>query len=111
MSDWFLYIVRCNDGTFYTGITTDVKRRLAEHRGKGPGGGAKYLRGRGPLKLVLKKKAGTRSLALKMEYRVKKMDRREKENLICGKGRFVFPCSKSSLNIYSPPIRLRRSAG
>jgi putative endonuclease len=79
---WFLYIVRCGDGTLYTGITTDVNRRLAEHREKGPGGGAKYLRGRGPLKVVYTKKAGTRSKALKMEFQIKKMTKGEKEKMI-----------------------------
>jgi len=79
MPCWFLYMIRCGDNTLYTGITTDIKRRIAEHRGKG---GAKYLRGRGPLRLVYKKKAGTRSEALKMEYMVKRMKKKEKEEMI-----------------------------
>jgi len=48
MSDWYLYIVRCRDGTLYTGISTDVDRRLAEHR-QGGNAGARYLKGRAPL--------------------------------------------------------------
>jgi putative endonuclease len=79
MPSWFIYIIRCGDNTLYTGITTDIKRRIAEHRGKG---GAKYFRGRGPLKLVYKKKVGTRSEALKMEYMVKRMKKKEKEETI-----------------------------
>ena len=81
MPSWFLYIIRCCDNSLYTGITTDVKRRIAEHRGKG-GKGAKYPRGKLPLKLVYTKKAGTRSDALKMEYRVKRMKKKEKEEMV-----------------------------
>ncbi len=58
-----------------------MRRRIAEHRGKG-NKGAKYLRGKLPLRLVYKKKAGTRSEALKMEYRVKRMKKKEKEEMI-----------------------------
>jgi putative endonuclease len=89
MPDWFLYIIRCGDSSLYTGITTDVQRRLAEHRGKG-GKGARYLRGRGPLIVVYKRKAGTRSGALKMEYKVKSMKKKEKEKLIITKNNLLF---------------------
>jgi putative endonuclease len=81
MACWFLYIIRCGDNTLYTGITTDVKRRLAEHRGK-CGKGARYPLGRAPLVLVYTKKVGTRSQALKMEYGVKRLRKEEKEKLI-----------------------------
>ena len=77
---WFLYLIQCRDGTLYTGITTDVKRRFFEH-GHDSKKAAKYLRGKGPLKLVFKKKIGTRSQALKVEYRVKKLSRREKQRI------------------------------
>ena len=79
--DWHLYLVRCHDGSLYTGITTDVARRFAEHQGNGDTG-AKYLRGRGPLVLVFQKKLGGRSLALGMESRVKKLSKARKEELI-----------------------------
>jgi len=81
MPTWSLYIIRCSDNSLYTGIATDIGRRLAEHRKKG-GKGAKYLRGRKPLTLVYTKPAGTRSEALIMECRVKKMSKKEKEQLI-----------------------------
>ena len=84
MKMWFLYLIRCKDGSLYTGITTDVKRRFEEHQGK-DGKGSKYLRGRAPLQLVLKKKIGNRSLALKIENRVKKMPRTGKELFAKGK--------------------------
>ena len=81
MLDWHLYLVRCHDGSLYTGITTNVARRFAEHQGN-KGEGAKYLRGRGPLKLVFQKKLGNRSLALSVESKVKKLPKARKEELI-----------------------------
>ena len=81
MLDWYLYLIRCCDGSLYTGITTDVARRFAEHQGNGDTG-AKYLRGRGPLMLVFQKKLGSRSLALAVESRVKKLPKARKEDLV-----------------------------
>lgn len=78
---WHLYIVRCRDGTLYTGIATDVTRRLAEHEGAGPRG-ARYLRGRGPLTLALALEVGARGAALRLEHRVKRMSRADKEALV-----------------------------
>lgn len=72
---WYLYILRCGDGSLYTGITTDVEKRLEAHRS---GKGAKYTRGRGPLELVYRELCGTHSQALKRELRVKAMTREEK---------------------------------
>lgn len=76
-----MYLVRCRDGSLYTGITTDVARRFAEHR-ENKGAGAKYLRGRGPLTLVFQKKMGSRSLALAVESKVKRLAKPRKEELI-----------------------------
>ena len=76
---WRLYILRCGDGTLYTGITTDVEKRLEVHRN---GKGAKYTRGRGPLMLVYQEECGTHSDALKREWVVKALTRQEKEQLI-----------------------------
>ncbi|HJX69863.1 MAG TPA: GIY-YIG nuclease family protein [Dehalococcoidia bacterium] len=81
MSEWYLYLIRCNDGSFYTGITIDVVRRLAEHQGEG-NTGAKYVRGRRPLTLVLQKKLGSKGLAMRVERRVKKLSKPKKEKLI-----------------------------
>lgn len=77
---WYLYILRCGDGSLYTGITTDVQSRLEAHRS---GKGAKYTRGRGPLELVYFEECGTHSDALKRELAVKALTREEKER-ICG---------------------------
>ncbi len=81
MSDWHLYLVRCHDGSLYTGITTNVARRFAEHR-ENKGAGEKYLRGRGLLMLVFEKKLGSRSLALGVESKIKKLSKAKKEALI-----------------------------
>ena len=76
---WKLYILRCGDGTLYTGITTDVEKRLEAHRS---GKGAKYTRGRGPLELVYQEECGDHSTALKREHEIKSMSRQEKEKLL-----------------------------
>ena len=78
-STWYLYILRCGDGTLYTGITTDVEKRLEQHR---CGKGAKYTRGRGPLELVYREQCEDHSQALKRELAVKAMSREEKLSLI-----------------------------
>ncbi|MBR3973559.1 MAG: GIY-YIG nuclease family protein [Oscillospiraceae bacterium] len=76
---WKLYILRCGDGSLYTGITTDVEKRLETHRS---GKGAKYTRGRGPLELVYREECGTHSDALKRELEIKALPREEKLKLI-----------------------------
>ena len=78
-STWHLYILRCRDNTLYTGITTDVEKRLEAHRS---GKGAKYTRGRVPLELVYRETCGSHSEALKRELEVKKLSRETKLELI-----------------------------
>lgn len=80
---WHVYIIRCADGTLYTGVSTDVARRLGEHSSGSPKS-AKYLRGRGPLELVYSRKVGDRSEALIEERRIKGMTRPQKIRLIGG---------------------------
>ncbi|MDO8668536.1 MAG: GIY-YIG nuclease family protein [bacterium] len=77
---WFVYILKCADGTFYTGITTDVKRRVKEHNSSILG--AKYTRGRRPVKLAGYFKAKSKSLAAKKECRIKNLTRLEKIKFI-----------------------------
>ncbi len=84
MNNWFLYLIRCRNGRLYTGITTDVERRFEEHE-SGDKKGSKYLRGKAPLKLVMKKKVGDRSMALKIEAKVKKLPKIKKELFVDGK--------------------------
>ena len=76
---WKLYILRCGDGSLYTGITTDVEKRLEAHRS---GKGAKYTRGRAPLELVYRETCGSHSDALKREAEIKKLSRQAKELLV-----------------------------
>ena len=76
---WYLYILQCGDGSLYTGITTDVEKRLEAHRS---GKGAKYTRGRSPLTLKYREACGTHSDALKRELEIKHLSREEKLALI-----------------------------
>lgn len=82
-SVWFVYIIRCADGSLYCGIATDVDRRFGEHQ-EGAPKGAKYTRGKGPLELVYQKEIGTQSEATKEEMRIKKLSRNAKLELIEG---------------------------
>ena len=77
--EWFLYLIRCKGGQLYTGIATHVERRFAKHQS---GKGAKYLRGKTPLRLVFQKKVGSRSEALKLEASVKRWPKADKEKMI-----------------------------
>ena len=74
-----LYILRCGDGTLYTGITNDLPRRLSAHRA---GTGAKYTRGRGPLSLVYTEPCADKSAALRRELYIKRLPRQKKEALL-----------------------------
>ena len=76
---WNLYMIRCRDNSLYTGITTNVERRFDEHE---HGKGSKYLRGKGPLRLEFSARAGTRSRALRLEYWIKRLSKREKERIV-----------------------------
>ena len=80
-AEWYLYMIRCHDGTLYTGISNDVTRRFEKHQ-EMVKQGAKYLRGRDPLELVFQKKIGSKSSALKMEQKIKKLSKSQKEIII-----------------------------
>jgi putative endonuclease len=77
---WSVYVLRCRDGSLYTGIATDVARRIAEHE-HGPKG-AKYLRGRGPFTLVLQAEIGDRAHATRAELKLKRLPKPAKERLL-----------------------------
>ncbi len=79
---WYVYMLRCGDGTLYTGITDDVEKRLAVHRS---GKGAKYTRGRGPLELVYTEPQPDKSAALRRERAIKALTRSKKLTL-CAMG-------------------------
>lgn len=78
---WHVYVLRARNGSLYTGVATDVDRRLAEHE-KARGRGAKALRGRGPLRLAYHTPVGSRALALRVEHGIKRLSKIEKEQLV-----------------------------
>ncbi len=75
---WYVYILECADNTLYTGITTNITRRMSEHES---GKGAKYTKGRAPLKLIYTEECDNRATASKRENAIKAMPREEKANL------------------------------
>lgn len=79
MQTWFVYIVKCSDDTLYTGVTTDLKRRVREHNS--PAGGARYTRSRRPVQLVYAEKCDSRSMACSRESRIKRLSRVQKLQL------------------------------
>jgi len=81
MPEWQLYLIRAGDGTLYAGVTTDVARRFSEHRSNGARC-ARYLRGKAPLRLVFHKRIGSKGLALKAEWRLKRLPKRRKEWIV-----------------------------
>jgi putative endonuclease len=75
----WVYVLECDDGSFYTGYTTDVERRVHEHdRGEG----AKYTRGRTPVELVHRERFESKSAAMSREYEIKQLSRAEKARLV-----------------------------
>lgn len=72
---WWVYLLRCGDGTLYCGIALDVAARLEQHR---TGKGAKYTRGRGPLELAYTERCGSRTEALRRERAIKRLPRAKK---------------------------------
>lgn len=111
MAQWFVYIVRCGDGTLYTGIATDVRRRIAEHA-RHDGRGARYLRGRGPLRLMFVRAIGAKGLALRVESRIKKLPKARKEALIAEGAEDQFRIGLSKVSVATPlsPPASRRPA-
>jgi putative endonuclease len=82
VSAWYVYILRCVDDTLYTGITTNLERRVDEHNsGKA---GAKYTRSRRPVEIVYHETVNDRSQALKREYQIKRLSLQGKRSLIAG---------------------------
>ena len=73
--NWFVYILKCKDGTLYTGITNNIKKRIKAHK---EGKGAKYTKGRGPFELIFEEKYLDKSSALKREAVIKQLRREDK---------------------------------
>ncbi len=83
MSPWYVYLIRCHNGSLYAGICVDLARRFEEHQSGGRKC-AKYLRGKGPLRLVFSYPAPDRSLASRFEYQLRRLPKSGKEQLITG---------------------------
>ncbi len=79
---WHVYILRCADGTLYTGITTDIERRLKEHNSSDRG--ARYTRSRRPVRLAWSEEAASHAAASRREYDIRKMNRHGKQELLAG---------------------------
>jgi putative endonuclease len=80
---WYVYMLRCADGTLYTGVTTDLDRRVAEHNGEGRGDkGAKYTKARRPVQLVYQEESENRSEAQKREAALRTIPKAAKESLL-----------------------------
>lgn len=79
---WFVYILRCDDGTLYTGIAKDVVRRCEQHNA---GTASRYTRSRLPVRVEYQETQPTRSLALKRELAIKALSRREKDSMIASR--------------------------
>ena len=77
---WFVYMVRCADDTLYTGVTTDIERRLHEHNGSARG--ARYTRSRRPVTMVWQEESENRAAACRREYEVRHYDRLKKLDLL-----------------------------
>jgi putative endonuclease len=80
MTEYFVYILLCSDKTMYTGITTNLERRVKEHNNSKLG--AKYTKPRRPVKLIYSKEFTNRSESSKEEARIKRLSRKEKTNLV-----------------------------
>lgn len=84
MAEVYVYILRCSDGSYYTGWTNDLSKRLLSHNS---GKGAKYTKSRLPVELIYFEKCADKSAALKREHAIKQLTHKEKEKLIALKGR------------------------
>lgn len=78
-NEHYFYVLKCGDGSFYGGYTTDVQRRVRQHN---DGKGAKYTRSKGPVKLIYTEAFETKGEALRTEYRFKKLTRKQKEKFL-----------------------------
>ncbi|MEP5764124.1 MAG: GIY-YIG nuclease family protein [Halieaceae bacterium] len=85
MSGWHVYLLRCADGSLYTGVATDIERRLRQHNGELTGG-ARYTSGRRPVRLVWTEACADRASAQQRESEIKKLSRAEKLRKVDGSG-------------------------
>ena len=101
---WHVYILRCADGTFYTGVAMDIERRMAQHNGV-LAKGARYTRSRRPVKLAYQEKAANRSAACKREFVIKQLSRGEKIALIAKSVKLAESSQKPRRQSAGAPLR------
>ena len=99
---WYVYIIRCSDGTLYTGVAKDFAARLTAHV---EGRGARYTRGRGPFELCAKRRCSDKSTALRLEYAVKQLSRDDKLRLSVPGALARFARKRASSHGNHDPIR------
>ncbi len=87
-SPWYLYVLQCGDNTLYTGITNDLERRIKQHNS---GTASRYTRSRLPVALAYQERCCGRSSALKKEYAMKQLSRKEKEKYVKRKSKTLYP--------------------
>ncbi len=85
---WSVYILRCRDNSLYTGISTDVAKRISVHL-SGSANGSKYVRSRHPVELVYQAEIGSKAEACRVEVLIKKLSKRQKEALVAGMASLV----------------------
>ena len=95
---WYLYIIENKTGQLYTGITNNPERRIRQHRGELVGG-AKALRGKGPLSFKVIFQVGDKSAAARLEYEVKQLPKTKKLAIIAKASFKSYRCTKASLNL------------
>lgn len=103
---WFVYILKCANGAFYTGIAKDIPARLKAHNN---GTGARYTRSFGPVKLVWKERRTTKSLALKREAWIKSLSKTDKTALVKKKSENLPASRTSKLNVRRNPVDPKRT--
>lgn len=100
-SYWYVYIIRCGDGTLYTGIAQDVMARIRAHA---TARGARYTRGRGPFELCAKRRCASKSAALSLEYAVKQLSRADKLRLVAPRALARFAQKHAKVHNSKPSI-------
>jgi putative endonuclease len=103
---WYVYVARCADGSLYCGIARDVAARIAAHDA---GTGARYTRGRGPLRVVLTRRCHDKGRALRLEHAIKQLSRAAKEALVAEPARIAalvrrLPRPSKAQSALAPPI-------
>lgn len=110
---WFVYVVRCGDGSLYTGIARDVAARLVAHSA---GRGARYTRSRGPFELCATRRCGSKTNALRLELAIKRLTRPQKEALLAegGLAKFARGALRAASRKANRPVKrleTRRASG